>query len=263
MTLAGEWLRAAERDLPLAARLDALLGAAPGGGALVLAPHPDDESLGCGGLIAACAAEGRPVRVVVVSDGPHRIRAPAPGRPRALPRCGRRRRGRQWRRWGSIPRATSPSSACRTARCRRRGRGSRRRWRLSSAWRCRRPAAVFASLAARPALRPRRHRRAGVRRGPAAAVRDTRLFAYPVWGLAFAHPIPGFPLPTEPVWPAPPRGVRLDTAGHLPAKRRAVAAHASQITGLIADSPAGFRLPPEALALAFRPFEMFLEETAG
>jgi LmbE family N-acetylglucosaminyl deacetylase len=98
-----------------------------------------------------------------------------------------------------------------------------------------------------------------VRRLPAG----TRLFAYPVWGLAFAHPIPGFPLPAEPELPVPPRGHRLDIARHLSAKRRAVAAHASQATGLIADSPGGFRLPPEALALAFRPFELFLEETLG
>ena len=37
--------------------------------ALVFAPHPDDEVLGCGGLIAAWLGAGVPVRVVVVSDG--------------------------------------------------------------------------------------------------------------------------------------------------------------------------------------------------
>lgn len=36
---------------------------------VILAPHPDDESLGCGGLIATRAAEGRRVVVVVVTDG--------------------------------------------------------------------------------------------------------------------------------------------------------------------------------------------------
>jgi LmbE family N-acetylglucosaminyl deacetylase len=35
----------------------------------VIAPHPDDESLGCGGLIAALAADGRAVQVVFVTDG--------------------------------------------------------------------------------------------------------------------------------------------------------------------------------------------------
>ena len=86
-----------------------------------------------------------------------------------------------------------------------------------------------------------------------------KLFAYPVWGWAFAHPIPGFPTPPEPVLHEPLRGFRLAVDRHLPAKRRAVAAHRSQTTTLIADDPAGFRLPPEALALAFRPFELFLE----
>jgi LmbE family N-acetylglucosaminyl deacetylase/glycosyltransferase involved in cell wall biosynthesis len=36
---------------------------------LVLAPHPDDEVIGCGGLVALHLAEGRPVRVVVATDG--------------------------------------------------------------------------------------------------------------------------------------------------------------------------------------------------
>jgi LmbE family N-acetylglucosaminyl deacetylase len=37
--------------------------------ALVLAPHPDDETLGCGALIARKRAAGAPVRVVVAGDG--------------------------------------------------------------------------------------------------------------------------------------------------------------------------------------------------
>jgi LmbE family N-acetylglucosaminyl deacetylase len=36
---------------------------------LVLAPHPDDEVIGCGGLVAQHLRERRAVRVVVVSDG--------------------------------------------------------------------------------------------------------------------------------------------------------------------------------------------------
>jgi LmbE family N-acetylglucosaminyl deacetylase len=37
--------------------------------ALVLAPHPDDETLGCGALIAAKRSVGARVRVVVATDG--------------------------------------------------------------------------------------------------------------------------------------------------------------------------------------------------
>lgn len=38
-------------------------------GVLVLAPHPDDETLGCGGAIAAAVAAGRDVQVAVITDG--------------------------------------------------------------------------------------------------------------------------------------------------------------------------------------------------
>jgi len=36
---------------------------------LVLSPHPDDEVIGCGGLIALHVQEGRTVRVIVATDG--------------------------------------------------------------------------------------------------------------------------------------------------------------------------------------------------
>src|SRR6202035_4765604 len=36
---------------------------------MILAPHADDESLGCGGLIAELAATGIPPIVVIVTDG--------------------------------------------------------------------------------------------------------------------------------------------------------------------------------------------------
>jgi len=254
---AGDWLRTAERDLPLTADLDALLG--PAGAALVLAPHPDDESLGCGGFIAGCAAQGRTVRVVVVSDGtgshPCSRAWPAPrlaalrqeetrvaavalgldaardlvflGMPdRAVP--------------GTGPECEAAAAAVLQA---------------TPAT----PAAVFVTWRHDP------HADHTAAFAIAATVTrtlpaGTRLFAYPIWGLAFAHPIPGFPLPPEPDLASPPRGLRLDIASHLPAKRRAIAAHASQTTALIEDDPGGFRLPLEALALAFRPFETFLEE---
>ena len=39
------------------------------GTTLIVAPHPDDESLACGGIIALLRNAGRDVRVVIVSDG--------------------------------------------------------------------------------------------------------------------------------------------------------------------------------------------------
>ena len=41
----------------------------PARSVLVLAPHPDDEAFGCGGLIALKRLEGCPVHVVFVTDG--------------------------------------------------------------------------------------------------------------------------------------------------------------------------------------------------
>ena len=39
------------------------------GRTVILAPHPDDESLGCGGMIAELCRIGRPPLVMVVTDG--------------------------------------------------------------------------------------------------------------------------------------------------------------------------------------------------
>jgi LmbE family N-acetylglucosaminyl deacetylase len=36
---------------------------------LVLAPHPDDETIGCGGTLALHAAAGDPVRVIILTNG--------------------------------------------------------------------------------------------------------------------------------------------------------------------------------------------------
>jgi LmbE family N-acetylglucosaminyl deacetylase len=41
---------------------------------LIVAPHPDDETLGCGGVFATRAAERCDVAVVVVTDGRHLFR---------------------------------------------------------------------------------------------------------------------------------------------------------------------------------------------
>jgi N-acetylglucosamine malate deacetylase 1 len=41
----------------------------PGSRMLVLAPHPDDESIGCGGTLAKWRAAGRPAKVMFLTDG--------------------------------------------------------------------------------------------------------------------------------------------------------------------------------------------------
>lgn len=49
---------------------------------LVIAPHQDDEALGCGGLIARKRAEGFPVHIAFITDGS----ASHPGHPDITPR---------------------------------------------------------------------------------------------------------------------------------------------------------------------------------
>lgn len=41
----------------------------PGNSVIVLAPHPDDESIGCGGTICKYIESGASVRVVIMTDG--------------------------------------------------------------------------------------------------------------------------------------------------------------------------------------------------
>jgi len=52
---------------------------------------------------------------------------------------------------------------------------------------------------------------------------------------------------------------RLDIAGVLNAKLRAIACHRSQTSDLISDDPDGFRLEPAMLRRFERPWETYLE----
>ena len=76
------------------------------------------------------------------------------------------------------------------------------------------------------------------------------MLAYPIWG---------WTLPADQDVGAAPRGIRLDVSRHLPAKLAAVAAHRSQTTDLVDDSPDGFRLTPAMIALFAKSHEIFLE----
>ena len=76
------------------ADLDTILG---GERPLILAPHADDESLGCGGLIAACCERGQQPIVVILTDGAASIRGQSNFRRSGCGNFGRKRRGRPWR----------------------------------------------------------------------------------------------------------------------------------------------------------------------
>jgi LmbE family N-acetylglucosaminyl deacetylase len=62
------------RQAALVAAVDDTIGATARS-CMVVAPHPDDETLGCGALIARKRAAGTRVTVVIVADGRHAQRA--------------------------------------------------------------------------------------------------------------------------------------------------------------------------------------------
>jgi LmbE family N-acetylglucosaminyl deacetylase len=80
-----------------------------------------------------------------------------------------------------------------------------------------------------------------------------RLLEYPiwVWELAGAGDLPQ----GDEV-----AGWRLDIGAVLPQKEAAIAAHRSQLGGIIDDDPEGFCLLPHVLAHFTRPWEIYLEE---
>lgn len=216
------------------------------GPTVVLAPHPDDETLACGGLLASLARAGVPATVVVVTDGcqshPNSEAFPAP-----------------------TLRTVREIEAQRAVRLL--GHGSRIEFlRFPD---CGLPApgddgfeaaadrlgAVLDDLRPQTLVVPWR--------------RDPHCDHEATWALAWARRPPGARWIEYPVWAwtdpeAAPRGDeaaawRLDVSDHLERKGRAVAAHRSQTTDLIADDPEGFRLSPDVLALFERPWELFLD----
>ena len=222
-----------------------------GGGLVVVAPHPDDESLGCGGLIAAACARGVAVRLIVVSDG---VGSHAGSRRYPPPRLRALREAETYA--AALELGLSRDAICFLGLP------------DSSV-----PHDGTAAEAARDVI-------VGAAKGCAAGVvcvtwnRDphcdhvaaaslvvgcrsrlgqARVVFYPIWG---------WTLPLETDVGAPPRGMRFDIADHVDAKAAAIAAHRSQTTDLIDDDPNGFRLTSSILANFARPFEIFIDADA-
>lgn len=236
---------AAIRDLPLQT-LEGLTGGDP---FVVLSPHPDDESLGTGGLIAAACAIEQQVEVVVVTDGsgshPRSKRVPRDALV-ALRRDETRKAGEalglphQRLTFLDITDTQAPveGPAFEIA--------------------VDRIAELISGVAAKTLFATWRHdphcdHEAVASMGVALRARDPalRLWSYPIWGWHLS--------PSTTIEGSPPRGFRLDIAAWLAAKAAAVAAHASQMTSVIDDDPEGFRFTPDTLAPFQTPYEYFLE----
>ena len=239
MTTVGA-LFAAPQALP-AVSLDAVTG----GAALVLAPHPDDESLGCGGLIAAACSAGQPPLLVVLTDGtgshpnsrshpPERLRALREQETLAAAAClGLGVDRVVFLRYPDTAAPTSgPAFAAVVSAVAR----------LLHTHRCR-------SLLAPWRHDPHCDHEAADRIAAAAASEaGVAHWAYPVWGRTLP-PHTEFGETTA---------ARLPIAPWQAAKRRAIRCHRSQWDGLIADDPAGFQMQPEFMALFDTPDELYL-----
>ena len=220
-----------------------------GGTCLVLAPHPDDESLGCGGLIAACAAAGRPPLVAILTDGAgshKQSRAFPPERLRAV----RAQEARQ-----AV--AALGLAGDRVVFLEQPDTAAPHDGPAFDAVVARLLALVQGEAACTAILAPWRHdphcdhEAASLVAAVVAEKAGIRHVAYPVWGWTLSDDtaIPGDPGP----------GWRLDIEAFLPAKQDAIRAHRSQFGGLIADDPTGFRLPAALLACFDSPWETFLQ----
>jgi LmbE family N-acetylglucosaminyl deacetylase len=219
---------------------------------MVVAPHPDDESLACGGLIADACRQGLRGKVVIVSDGagshPNSNAYP-PDRLSALREDEARQAGAELglrpedMLFLRLPDRFVPHEGEEAERaieaivdCAREiGAGS-----LFVSWRhdphCDHEASYRIARAVQ--------RRVG----------GVRLFEYVVWG----HTLPAA-TEVDPIRSG--FRIRIDDEA-LEKKRRAIAAHRSQTSDLIYDDPAGFLFTQIDLAHFNLPYEFFLESDA-
>jgi LmbE family N-acetylglucosaminyl deacetylase len=231
------------RQLPFA-DLDAV---APGT-SLILAPHPDDETLGCGGFIIEACRRARPPLIVAVTDGagshpgsisypPERLKAARAAELRMAADILGVRQERV--RFLGLPDTRVPRHGPDFDDAVRAVVAMIREYRVRN---------LLATWAHDP---HGDHQATACIAAEVAAIARVRLLSYPVW--AWLLP-PELPLPTMLV-----QGARLDVGSVRAQKRRALEAHASQYSGLITDDPHGFRLPPDLVAIVDRDYEVFLE----
>lgn len=218
------------------------------GTALILAPHPDDESLGCGGFIAEAVAQGRPPVVVIVSDGAGSHPASQEW-PAARLVEQREKEARDAVKILGLPSDRLHFLGLRDTAVPTEGEA------FSAA--VERVADLVLDYDCTTLVVPWRHdphcdHEAAWLMGKVlkALLPHVRLLSYPVWGLT---------LPPDVILDQPfPAGWRLDIDPHLPTKREAVKAHESQRGLVIQDDPDGFVMPEELLEKIIQKYEIYI-----
>ena len=223
------------------------------GKTLIVAPHPDDESLGCGGAIALLRKYDQRVQVLTMSDGtlshPNSKKFPT----------GKLRETRENEMLAALETLGVGADETTFLRYRDRSVPSENSADFASAVETikdfliqNQPETIIV-----PWRRdPHPDHRATWRIFNAATAqieRQFRVLEYPIWLWEMAE---AADLPQEnniKIW-------RLAIGEVVAEKQRAIHAHVSQITDLIDDDPNGFRLSKEVLAHFAAPFEIYLEE---
>ncbi|MFI5843982.1 PIG-L deacetylase family protein [Catenuloplanes sp. NPDC051500] len=232
----------------VAARAVDVTGTLAGRALMVLAPHPDDETFGCGALIARARAAGSPVTVVVATDG---ARSTASTRlsPAGIARLRAAELHAACAALGvtDIVRLGFPDGGLTTH-------ADALAARLRTLYQDRRPCHVLLPCAQDEHPDHRALHHAGVAAGP------PRALAYPVWAW-YAAPL--FPAAAHPdrlrlwAWAAARSGwLRVPTGPYLAAKRAAIAAYPSQTTNLTGE-PGWSHLEPRFVSAFLGPHELF------
>lgn len=186
---------------------------------VIIAPHPDDETLGCGNLIASAARRGIPVGVVALTDGDASHPSSQRWAPAAL---GRLRSGEQRR---ALARLGGASAVRRFSWSDGRVAQMADRCRLSRELIALRAGVVLVTSEADH--HPDHQAAARLARATARRL-GLPVVSYAVWSRADA--------------------LRRGRGRDYARKRWAMSAHRSQVAGYIADDPGGFRLSPAVLA---------------
>ncbi|MBE1161558.1 PIG-L deacetylase family protein [Dyella acidiphila] len=215
---------------------------------LVVAPHPDDESLGCGGLLAWAAATQHRPRVLFLTDGEKSHPGSASYPPERLGKVRRKEAVHACATLGmthhdvtflGLPDAGLDSLGEEDLA---ESVAAIRHW-LS--WSPRALVGVTAMTDAHgDHIAAHRLVKAAL-----AGQQQHRLFAYPVWTwLQSGHSC---------LWNT--YGWRVDIGLYRRQKEAAIACHATQHGQLIVDSPDAFVLPPELLSHVCRGYEVLLD----